>query len=102
MTSNICLENPDVAKLVLDAAADPSVVIINQAVEAAKIRASCAWQPSSVLFQSWAAKPAISPSSFWRLAAYTWRAVWLLHTLPVIKEALFMQRFKRKGRFADD
>ena len=92
-------ENPDVAKLV-DAAADPSVVIINQAVEAAN--------PSKLCVATIECFVSILGSEAGNLAVkfLATGGVYLaggvaVHTLPVIKEALFMQRFKRKGRFAE-
>lgn len=92
-------EKPDVAKLI-DSAADPSVVIINQATNPVNPSKLCA--ATVDLFVSILAAEAGNLA----LKVLATGGVYLaggvvVHTLRVIDGPTFMQRFKRKGRFAE-
>jgi glucokinase len=92
-------ENPEIAKLI-DSASDPSVVIIDQALEPANPSKLCA--ATVDLFVSILASEAgnLALKSLATGGVYLAGGV-AVHTLPVIKQPAFLQRFKRKGRFAE-
>lgn len=92
-------EKPEVAKLI-DSAGDPSVVIINQALDPTNPSKLCA--ATMDLFGS------ILGSEAGNLAVKVLATggVYLaggvaVHALPVIQQPAFMQHFTRKGRFAE-
>jgi glucokinase len=92
-------EIPDVAKVV-DAARDASVVIINQALDPANPSKLCA--ATIDLFVSILASEAgnLAVKVLATGGVYLAGGV-AVHTLRLIEEPTFMQRFKRKGRFAE-
>lgn len=92
-------ETPEVAKLI-DAPGDPSVVIINHALDPTNPSKLCA--ATIDLFVSILA----SEASNLAIKVLATGGVYLaggavVHTLRVIKTPAFLQRFKRKGRFAE-
>src|SRR5271166_5323133 len=92
-------EPPDVARQI-DSANDPSVVIIDQAVDPANRSELCA--ATIDLFISILA----SETGNLALKFLATGGVYLaggvaIHTLQMIKQPAFLQRFKRKGRFAE-
>ena len=92
-------EEPEVAPLVASAG-DPSVVIINQAVEPGNRSKLCA--ATVDLFVSILASEAGNLAVKFLATGGVYIAGGVaVHTLRVIKEPDFMQRFKRKGRFAE-
>jgi glucokinase len=92
-------EKPEVVKLV-DAASDPSVVIINEALESNAPSKLCA--ATIDLFVSILASEAgnLAIKVLATGGVYVAGGV-AVHTLRVIKAPAFLQRFKRKGRFAE-
>src|SRR5271165_5588582 len=92
-------ETPDVAKLVA-AAGDPSVVIINQAVDPANRSKLCA--ATIELFTSILASEASNLAVKFLATGGVYVAGGVaIHTLRFMKQPAFMQRFKSKGRFAE-
>jgi glucokinase len=92
-------ENPQVAKLI-DSAADPTVVIVDQALDPANPSKLCA--ATIDLFVSILASEAGNLALKFLATGGVYLAGGVaLHTLQVIKEPVFMQRFNRKGRFAE-
>lgn len=92
-------EVPEVAKLV-DAAGDPSVVIINQAIDPTNASKLCA--ATIDLFVSILAAEAGNLAVKFLATGGVYLAGGVaVHTLQVIKQPAFLQRFKRKGRFAE-
>ena len=92
-------EDPEVARLI-DSAHDPSFVIINQAFDSARPSKLCAATIDlcvSILAGE-AGNLAVKVLSTGGVYLAGGVAV---HLLRVIKEPAFMQRFKRKGRFAE-
>jgi glucokinase len=92
-------ENPEVARQ-LAAAGDPSVVIINAAFDPATPSKLC--DATVELFASVLASEAGNVA----LKVLATGGVYLgggvvVHTLPALERPLFMDYFKRKGRFAD-
>lgn len=92
-------ETPDVAKLI-DAAADPSIVITNYAFAPTNQSKLCT--ATVELFASILA----SEASNLAIKVLATGGVYIaggvaVHTLPAIKQPAFIQRFKRKGRFAE-
>ena len=92
-------EQPEVAKLI-DSAGDPSVVIIDQAVDPANSSKLCS--ATIDLFVSILASEAgnLAVKVLATGGVYMAGGV-AVHTLPVIQHPAFLQRFKRKGRFAE-
>jgi glucokinase len=92
-------EKPDVAKLI-DSAADASVVIINQAINPVNPSKLCA--ATVDLFVSILAGEAGNLAvKFLATGGVYLAGGVVVHTLRVIEGPGFMQRFKRKGRFAE-
>src|SRR5271166_6326712 len=92
-------ETPEVAPLVA-AAGDPSVVIINQAVDPASKSKLCA--ATIELFVSILASEAGNLAVKFLATGGVYLAGGVaVHTLRVIKQPAFMQRFRSKGRFAE-
>ena len=92
-------EKPDVAKLI-DSAADASVVIINQATNLVNPSKLCA--ATVDLFISILAGEAGNLAlKFLATGGVYLAGGVVVHTLQVIEGPAFMQRFKRKGRFAE-
>lgn len=92
-------ETPEVAPLVA-AAGDPSVVIINQAVDPANRSKLCA--ATIDLFVSILAAEASNLAVKFLATGGVYLAGGVAtHALRVIKQPGFMQRFKSKGRFAE-
>jgi glucokinase len=92
-------EKPEVAKLI-ESARDRSVVIIEQAFDAANPSKLCA--ATIDLFASILASEAGNLAVKFLATGGVYLAGGVaVHTLPAIKEPAFFQRFKRKGRFAD-
>jgi len=92
-------EEPEVASLVASAG-DPSVVIINQAAEPGNRSKLCA--ATVDLFVSILAGEAGNIAMKFLATGGVYIAGGVaVHTLRVIKQPDFMQRFKRKGRFAE-
>jgi glucokinase len=92
-------EQPEVAKLI-EAAGDPSVVIISQAVDPASRSKLCA--ETIDLFVSILASEAGNLAVKFLATAGVYLAGGVaVHALPVIKQLAFLQRFKSKGRFAE-
>jgi len=92
-------EKPDVAKLI-DAAVDPSVVIISQALEALNPSKLCAATIDCFVSILGSEAGNLAVKFLATGGVYLAGGV-ATHTLPVIKQPAFMQRFKRKGRFAE-
>jgi len=92
-------EKPDVAKLV-DAAGDPSVVIINHGTELTNPSKLCAATIDlfALILASEASNLAVKVMATGGVYVAGGVAV---HTLRAIKEPAFVQRFTRKGRFAE-
>jgi glucokinase len=92
-------EQPDIARQI-DAAADPSVVIIKEAINSPNPSKLCA--ATIDLFASILASEAgnLAVKVLATGGVYLAGGV-AVHTLRVIEEPAFMQRFKRKGRFAE-
>jgi len=92
-------ETPEVAALIATAA-DPTFVIINQAAEPGNRSKLCA--ATVDLFVSILASEAGNLAVKFLATGGVYIAGGVaVHTLRVIKEPDFMQRFKRKGRFAE-
>ena len=92
-------ETPEVAALIASAG-DPSVVIINQGVDPAKPSRLCA--TTLELFVSiLAAETGNLAVKFLATGGVYVAGGVAVHTLQNIKQPAFMERFKRKGRFAD-
>ena len=92
-------EQPDIVRQV-DAAADPSVVIINEAINSPNPSKLCA--ATIDLFASILASEAGNLAIKFLATGGVYLAGGVaVHTLRVIEESAFMQRFKRKGRFAE-
>jgi glucokinase len=92
-------ETPEVAALVASAG-DPSVVIINQGVDPATPSKLCA--ATIELFASiLAAEAGNLAVKFLATGGIYLAGGVAVHTLHIIKQPAFMERFKRKGRFAD-
>ncbi len=92
-------EQPEVTKLI-DAAGDPSVVIINQAVDPASSSKLCA--ATIDLFVSILASEAGNLAMKFLATGGVYLAGGVaVHILPLIKRPAFLERFKRKGRFAE-
>jgi glucokinase len=93
------VEKPEVAKLV-EAAGDPSFVIINSALDPTNPSKLCA--ATIDLFVSILAAEAgnLAVKVLATGGVYLAGGV-AVHTLQVIKQPAFLQRFKRKGRFAE-
>jgi glucokinase len=92
-------ETPEVAPLVA-AAGDPSFVIISQAVDPASRSKLCA--ATIDLFVSILAAEASNLAVKFLATGGVYVAGGVAtHTLSIIKQPAFMQRFKNKGRFAD-
>jgi len=92
-------EKPDVAELV-DAAADPSVVIINHGTKLTNPSKLCAATIDlfALILASEASNLAVKVMATGGVYVAGGVAV---HTLRAIKEPAFVQRFTRKGRFAE-
>jgi glucokinase len=92
-------ERPEVAKLV-ESAADPTVVIVNQAMDPSNPSALCA--ATIDLFVSILASEAGNLAVKFLATAGVYLAGGVaVHTLPIIKQPAFLQQFKHKGRFAE-
>ncbi len=92
-------ELPEVTKLI-EAAGDPSVVIINQAVDPASSSKLCA--ATIDLFVSILASEAGNLAMKFLATGGVYLAGGVaVHILPLIKRPAFLERFKRKGRFAE-
>jgi glucokinase len=92
-------EKPDIAKRI-DAAGDPSVVIIEEAFDPTNPSKLCA--ATIDLFVSILASEAGNLAVKFLATGGVYVAGGVaVHTLPAIKEPAFLQRFKRKGRFAE-
>jgi glucokinase len=92
-------EEPEVAKLI-DSPGDPSIVIINQALEPTNPSKLCV--ETINLFVSILASEAGNLAIKFLATGGVYLAGGVaVHTLQMIKQPAFMQRFKRKGRFAD-
>jgi glucokinase len=93
------VEKPEVAKLV-EAAGDPSFVIINSALDPTNPSKLCV--ATIDLFVSILAAEAgnLAVKVLATGGVYLAGGV-AVHTLQVIKQPAFLQRFKRKGRFAE-
>jgi len=92
-------EEPEVGKLV-DSAGDPSVVIIEQAFDPKRPSKLCA--ATVDLFVSILGSEAGNLAVKFLATGGVYLAGGVaVHTLRVIKEPAFLQRFKRKGRFAE-
>ena len=88
----------DRRRKLIDAAGDPSVVIISKRLMPS-IRASCARLPSTVSFPFWRSEAGNLAVKFLATGGVYVAGGVAVHTLPVIKQPVFIQRFKRKGRF---
>jgi glucokinase len=92
-------ETSEVATLVASAG-DPSVVIINQGVDPAKPSKLCA--TTIELFVSILAAEAGNLAVKFLATGGVYLAGGVaVHTLQIVKQPAFMERFKREGRFAD-
>jgi glucokinase len=92
-------ETPELAKRI-NSAGDPSVVIINQALDPANSSKLCA--ATIDLFASILASEAGNLAVKFLATGGVYLAGGVaVHTLRAIKEPAFLQRFRRKGRFAD-
>ncbi|MGC2321838.1 MAG: glucokinase, partial [Terriglobales bacterium] len=92
-------EKPEVAKQI-DSAGDPSVAIINQALDPTNPSELCA--ATIDLFVSILGSEAGNLAVKFLATGGVYLAGGVaVHTLQVIKEPVFMQHFKRKGRFAE-
>ncbi len=92
-------EKPEVAKQI-DSAGDPSVAIINQALDPTNPSKLCA--ATIDLFVSILGSEAGNLAVKFLATGGVYLAGGVaVHTLQVIKEPVFMQHFKRKGRFAE-
>jgi glucokinase len=92
-------EKPEVAKLI-DSASDPSVVIIDQALDPSTPSKLCA--ATIDLFVSILAGEAGNLAMKFLATGGVYLAGGVaIHTLAFIKEQKFLERFKRKGRFAE-
>ncbi len=92
-------ETPEVAKLI-DSAADATAVIVNQALDPGNPSKLCA--ATVDLFVSILAGESGNLAVKFLATGGVYLAGGVaVHTLQVIKQPAFMQRFKRKGRFAD-
>src|SRR5271169_4688699 len=92
-------ETPEVAALVASAG-DPSVVIINQGVDPTEPSKLCA--TTLELFVSILAAEAGNLAVKFLATGGVYVAGGVaVHTLHIIRQPAFMERFKRKGRFAD-
>lgn len=92
-------ETPEVAALVASAG-DPSFVIINQGVDPAQPSKLCA--TTIELFASILAAEAGNLAIKFLATGGVYLAGGVaVHTLHIIEQPAFMERFKRKGRFAD-
>ena len=93
------VENPEVAKL-MDSAVDPSVVIINEAVDPNHPSGLCA-ATIDCFISILASEAANVALKFLATGGVYLAGGVAVHTLPLIQEPVFMQRFKRKGRFTE-
>jgi glucokinase len=92
-------ETPEVAALIVSAS-DPSVVIINQAIDPARPSKLCA--ATIDLFVSILASEASNLAVKFLATGGVYIAGGVtVHALQAIKRPVFMQRFKRKGRFSE-
>lgn len=92
-------EQPEVAKLI-DAAGDPSVVIINQAVDSANRSKLCA-ETIDLLVSILGSEAGNLAVKFLATGGVYLAGGVAVHTLRMIKQPAFLQHFKRKGRFAE-
>jgi glucokinase len=92
-------ETPEVAALV-SSAGDPSVVIINQGVDPATPSKLCT-ATLEMLVSILAAEAGNLAVKFLATGGVYLAGGVATHTLRIIKQPAFMERFKRKGRFAD-
>ncbi|WP_433968518.1 glucokinase [Tunturiibacter gelidiferens] len=90
-------EKPDVAKLI-DAAADPSVVIISQALHPENPSKLCATAIDCFVSILGSEAGNLAVKFLATGGVYLAGGV-AVHTLPVINKPVFMEHFKRKGRF---
>jgi glucokinase len=92
-------EKPEVIKMI-ETAADPSMVIIDQARDSANPSKLCVATIDTfvAILASEAANLAVK---FLATGGVYLAGGVVTHTLPMIQSPLFMQRFKRKGRFAE-
>ena len=90
-------EKPDVAKLI-DAAVDPSVVIISQALDPENPSKLCATAIDCFVSILGSEAGNLAVKFLATGGVYLAGGV-AVHTLPVINKAVFMEHFKRKGRF---
>jgi glucokinase len=92
-------ENPDVANLV-ESAPDPTAAIVDQALDPAKPSKLCT--ATVELFVSILAGEAGNLAVKFLAAGGVYLAGGVaFHTLPVIQQPAFLQRFRRKGRFSE-
>lgn len=92
-------EDPDIAKLI-DSASDPSVVIIDQALDPATPSKLCA--ATIDLFLSILASEAGNLALKFLATGGVYLAGGVaVHTLRLIQEPVFLHRFQRKGRFTE-
>jgi glucokinase len=92
-------ENPDVAKLI-EAAPDPTAAIVDQAFHPAKPSKLCI--TTVELFVSILAGEAGNLAVKFLATGGVYLAGGVaFHTLPVIQQPAFLQRFRRKGRFSE-
>ncbi|HME35729.1 MAG TPA: glucokinase [Candidatus Sulfotelmatobacter sp.] len=92
-------ETPEVAALVASAG-DRSVVIISQAVDSKNSSKLCA-ATIDMFISILAAEASNLAVKFLATGGVYVAGGVAIHTLPIIKQPAFMERFKRKGRFAD-
>jgi glucokinase len=92
-------ENPDVANLI-EAAPDPTAVIVDQGLDPAKPSKLCT--ATVELFVSILAGEAGNLAVKFLATGGVYLAGGVaFHTLPVIQQPAFLQRFRRKGRFSE-
>jgi len=92
-------EKPEVAKLI-DAPGDPSFVIIKQALDPTNPSKLCA-ETIELLVSILASEAGNLAVKVLATGGVYIAGGVAVHTLPAIEQPAFMQRFKRKGRFAD-
>src|SRR5208282_3905923 len=92
-------ETPEVAALVASAG-DRLVVIISQAVDSKNSSKLCA-ATIDMFISILAAEASNLAVKFLATGGVYVAGGVAIHTLPIIKQPAFMERFKRKGRFAD-
>ncbi len=91
-------EKPYVAKLI-DTAADPSAVIISQALDPVNPSKLCS-ETIDYFVSILGGEAGNLAVKFLATGGVYLAGGVAVHTLPVIKDTVFMQHFKRKGRFA--